>query len=313
MYAPGWSEGVVKRAVWLSGLVSFARAAEIMAEVGRVDISESSVWRHAQRWGEGFRQHEETERRQANGIAGPRGRPQPGEVGRLGTAMDGCMIHLRGEGWKEVKGGCVFEVEQQPGVDEATGDPIELAHAVKNSYVACLGGPETFGELLWAEAQRRGWEQAAETEVLGDGAVWVWNLVATHFYRSYQVVDWYHATEHLGTAAGLLYGEGSPEAKRFFKTWETPLFQGHALRLAEKLQTLADSHPPVAEALRREAGYFVHNQRRMNYLELRSEGWLIGSGMIESGGKQIKPASLGQECAGIAPVQKDYYQCGWRS
>jgi hypothetical protein len=291
----GWSEGVVKRAVWLSGQVSFERAAEIMAHVGRVDISVSSVWRQTQALGEGFRQVQEAERARANVVAGPRVRPAGvgGGAQRLGVGLDGGMIHIRGEGWKEVKVGCVFEVRERPTLDVRTGDTVELAHAVNNSYVAHLGGPEPFGELLWAEAQRRGWEQATATEVVGDGAPWVWNLTATHFYSSRQVVDWFHATEHLAQAAGCLHGEGSGDAKRFFNTWETPLFQGHALRLAEKLQALADSHPQVADKLRTEAGYFVNNYRRMNYLEMRTDGWLIGSGMIESGCKQTKARFAG--------------------
>ena len=171
--------------------------------------------------------------------------------------MDGGLIHLRGEGWKEVKVGCVFEVKVRPTTDGQTGDEVELAHAVDSSYVAHLGGPEPFGELLWAEAQRRGWEQAQATQVIGDGATWVWNLALTHFYSSQQVVDWFHATEHLAQAANLMYGEGGVAARRFYDTWETPLFQGHALRLAEKLQASVESHPDLADKLQTAAGYFL--------------------------------------------------------
>ena len=286
---------MVRRTVWLSGLVPFARVAEIMAKVGQVALSPSSVWRQAQEWGGKMGQQQEVARAKTSMPSGPG--LKRGEVGqsrpRLGVAMDGSLIHIRGEGWKEVKEGCVFAVVPRPTLDEQTGDVIELAHAEQNSYVAHLGGPEEFGELLWAEAQRRGWERAAETEVVGDGAVWVWGLAATHFYRSHQAVDWYHATEHLGTVASMLYGEGSAAAHQFFRRWETPLFQGHAARLAETLRVLAESQPSLAEPLCREAGYFSRNQRRMNYLELRSEGWLIGSGMIESGCKQTKARFAG--------------------
>jgi len=292
--ARGWSEGVVKRSVWLSGLVPFARAAEILAKIGQVDISDSTIWRQVQAWGEGFRQQaeEECERGQVRSGLPVRTR-QAVTPQRLGVAMDGTVIHIRDEGWKEIKEGCVFEIEMRPTVDEVTGDVIELAHAAKNSYVAYLGGPEHFGELLWAEAHRRGWEQSRETQVLGDGAPWIWNLTATHFYNSCQTVDWYHATEHLATANRLLHQEGTLESQRFYKAWEKTLFQGHARQLADKLQVMAESRPSVAAELQREAGYFHTNQRRMNYLALRSEGWLIGSGMIESGCKQTKARLAG--------------------
>ena len=93
------------------------------------------------------------------------------------------------------------------------GGVEELGHAVHTSYVAHLGGPEVFGEMLWAEAWRRGWEQAVGSEVIGDGAAWIWNLAEEHFYGSHQVVDWYHATEHLAVASHLLHGEGTDEKK----------------------------------------------------------------------------------------------------
>ena len=93
---------------------------------------------------------------------------------------------------------------------------------------------------------------------------------------------------HLWSAADNLYGVGMPETQRWFRKWETPLYQGQAQRVAEMLNTLAAERPAVADVLRKEAGYFANNHRRMNYLEMREEGWLIGSGMVESGGKQFK-------------------------
>lgn len=69
--------------------------------------------------------------------------------------MDGSKVHIRDEGWKELKVGCVFEIEVWPTWDKETKEWVELAHAVNNSYVAHLGGPEVFRELVWAEARAR--------------------------------------------------------------------------------------------------------------------------------------------------------------
>jgi len=209
------------------------------------------------------------------------------------VAMDGGKIHIRGEGWKEFKVGCVFEVAVRATPDQETGDMIDAAHAVHNSYVAHLGGPERFGELVWAEAHRRGWEGAPDTEVVGDGAPWIWNLAMDYFYDSRQIVDWYHATEHLAYAARLLEGEGTDAARRWFKAQATVLYQGHALRIAQRLESAARTRPGIAEELLKEAGYFRNNQRRMRYLEMREEGWAIGSGMVESGVKRFKARFAG--------------------
>jgi hypothetical protein len=203
---------------------------------------------------------------------------------RLGASMDGTLIYIRGEAWKELKVGCIFEVEPAPTLDPETMDWIDLAHARKVTFVSHLGGPEPFGKKMWTESKRRHWHQAIDTQVVGDGAVWIWNLVADYFYDAHQVVDWYHATEHLAAAAHLAFGEGTPEANRWFKQQETPLFQGHADRIAQTILTLADQHPDAKEKLQEQAGYFTHYHHRMQYMELRSDGWVIGSGMVESGG-----------------------------
>ena len=155
-------------------------------------------------------------------------------------------------------------------------------------YIAHLGGPKILGQMAWAEASRRGWEGAADTQVLGDAAPWIWNVAAEHFYDSRQVVDWYHATEHLSAAARLLKGEGTLATTRWFNDKKTALFEGHANRIAQTLITAAPNHPTVAKALHREANYFLKNQRRMNYHEMREDGWAIGSGMVESAAKQFK-------------------------
>ena len=207
--------------------------------------------------------------------------------------MDGGMVHIRDEGWKELKVGCVFAIRQQPTRDHHTGEIVDLAHAVANTYVAHLGGPTVFGDLLWAEARHRHWMQARETVVLGDGAAWIWNLTADKFFTSRQVVDWYQAKLHLTQAAVALHGEGTAAAGRWVRDQETPLLQGHAERLARTLLQLAHKHPHGADALRREAGYFQDNYRRMQYLEMREEGFPIGSGMVESACKQFRARLAG--------------------
>jgi len=284
-----WSEGVVKWMVWLSGVMDFEMAEQVLQQIGQVNVSDTSIWRCTQERGEKFRRLAEEERAQAMSISGYEEslrRLMP--KGRMGVAMDGGMINIRGEGWKELKVGSIFDVEVIPAFDEEMRGVKELGHAVHTSYVAHLGGPEVFGEMLWAEAWKRGWEQAVESEVIGDGAAWIWNLAEEHFYGSHQVVDWYHATEHLAVASHLLHGEGTDEAKRWFEERKTLLFQGHALRIGQELLESAVEHPEVAEGLEREGRYFQSNYRRMNYMEMSGKGWLIGSGVVESGIKQFK-------------------------
>jgi hypothetical protein len=294
---PHYSEGVLKEMVWLSGVVdSFAEAEEVVERIGHLAISDSSIWRRKEVWREVLKAIEAAEREKANTPSPAkefRGRVL-GAKQRMAVSMDGTQVHIRGEGWKELKVGCCFDIEVYPTWNQGSQEWEDLAHAVNNRYVAHLGGPEVLGQMLWAEAQRRGWEQAADREVVGDGAAWVWNQGQEHFYDARQVVDWYHALEHLAVMASLLYGEGTPAAKKWYQSAEKALYQGHAERIASEVLKLAADYPPeVADKLQKEAAYLDTHKRRMQYLELREEGYVIGSGMVESGGKQFKSRFCG--------------------
>jgi hypothetical protein len=251
-------------------------------------LSEATLWRCVQRWSARLEMEQNLQTAQANALPRRDSRPEVPRPQRMGVAMDGAMVNLRQEGWKELKVGNVFEVEVRSETDPATGEQVEQAHAVANSYVAHLGGPDRFGAALWAAAWQRGFAAAPDTVVIGDGANWIWNQAGVHFGTSVQVVDWYHAKEHLYTAGRLAFGDGSAEAIRWAKAQEKPLYQGQAWQVAEALSGLAKQHRRVGAALRTEAGYFKSHSRRMQYLERREEGWPIGSGMVESGCKRFR-------------------------
>ena len=84
-----------------------------------------------------------------------------------------------------------------------------MGEAEQTSYVAHLGGPEAFGELMWAEARRRDWLRAREARCWGMGrsGYGTWRGCTL---ESLELVDWYHAVEHLGVAARLLHGSSLP-------------------------------------------------------------------------------------------------------
>lgn len=290
-----WSEGLKREAVWLSGVAaSYELAQEVLARIGQLSISRSSIWRCVQEAGERFQRLEQAEREQALLLPARWEPPSRAAVSdqRMGTSLDGALVHIRDEGWKEVKIGAVFAVAVTPAPDPVTKEIVEAAHAVHTSYVAHLGGAEVVGEMTWTEARRRGWDQAQDTQIIGDGAVWIWNQASLHFSQSRQLVDWYHAKQHLIEAARALKPEGTPAFARWLNRRTTHLYQGHAARIAAELEQAAPTSPH-AETLLREAAYFRHNHLRMNYLEMREELWPLGSGMVESGAKQFKSRFCG--------------------
>jgi len=276
-----WSEGVARQVVRLSARMAYDEVVETLQETGQIDISKTSVWRLSQRWGAAFQAQTALEEAVAPVATAP--------AERMSASLDGAMVYVLEEGWKELKVGTVSEVVSDLVLDPVTLEEEPLARARNTSYVAQLGGPEAIGQQVWREAVRRGWQRVPETEVVADGAVWIWNLAGDYFYDSTQVVDWYHATEHLANAAQQLYPQDEGVRKRWLHEHKTLLFQGHADRVVQQLHKKAETVPPVAaDVLRQEAGYFETHKHRMYYLDFRNDGWLIGSGTVESAAKQYK-------------------------
>jgi hypothetical protein len=287
----GWSEGVVKLAVWVAGRNSYREAEETLSRVGRMVMSASRIWHYTNTWAEGLCQQQAEEQAQANAVPS-REHPQPGEARhntRMGVSLDGWMVNILKEGWKEVKSGTCYEVVMGSGQDVLTGDPIDLARSAACSYVAHLGEPPEFGQKLWAEAVHRRIPPAFDKVCVSDAAHWIWNLCQDYFPEAVQVVDWFHAVEHLHAAATLIHGEGTDQAKRWVKNMKTDLYQGHAPRIAHELEQQAQQlSGDRANKLMSEATFFRNHQHQMHYLEFREQGWPLGSGSIESGCKQFQ-------------------------
>jgi hypothetical protein len=305
-----WSLEVVRLSVWLSGLLPFGQAAAVLQKLGALEVTASSLWRRAQQWGAKMGEASARQRVQANALSAAWDVPEAhtgayaeahtvgakGESGiprRMGVSMDGAMVNIRNEEWKELKFGCVFEVAVRKERDPLTHEAVPVGHAAETTCVAHLGGPETLGEMVWAEAHRRRWEEAQDTIAIADGASWIWNQVALHFGDSLQLVDWYHARSHLCDAASLLHPDGSPAHQRWLRAHTTALYQGHAAIIAQELTAAAAAQPERSDAFAKAATYFQTHAHRMNYLELREALWPIGSGVVESTAKQFKQRLCG--------------------
>ena len=291
-----WSEGLIREALWLSGkMSSYGDAAEVLERIGRLGMSQGSIWRRVEKWGAVCEQVLAQEQDQANCLPnrGTLIRGIEPKEERLGGSMDGAMVHIRDEGWKELKIGCVFEIEEEWLFDEDTQEMRPQARATDNTYVAHLGSPQPFGQMMWAEAQQRGWEQSYDTQIVADGASWIWNLTAEHFFDSHQTLDYAHACHYLHQASQLLYPHSDLQATRYLNQTETLLYQGQVEQIILDLRKRATSHPSSAKELRGIANYFETHKRRTHYLELAEEGYLLGSGMVESEAKQYKARFTG--------------------
>jgi len=196
--------------------------------------------------------------------------------GRKGKA-DGQPAHTR-----EAKLGCVFT---QTGWDQegfAVRDPDST------TYVGAIETAEEFGKRLYVEAWKRGWSRAEKKVVMGDGAEWIWNLANEHFPGAVQIVDLYHARQHLWDVARRLYPNDAVSQKAWMKIHQKRLLdKGKIKRLVAALRALHSDNPEVAEKIRTEADYFETNTERMRYPKFRRQHLFVGSGVIEAGCKTV--------------------------
>jgi hypothetical protein len=202
-------------------------------------------------------------------------------VGRKGKTP-GQPAHTR-----EVKLGCVFTQTTW----DKQGYPIRAPDST--TYTGAIETAEEFGRRLYREAWKRGWSRAQKQVVIGDGAEWIWNLVAEHFPEAMQIVDLYHARQHLWDLARRLYPNDEGKQKCWMKVHQKRLLdRGRIEKLVGALRALPSHHPEVADKLRTEADYFARNAERMRYPKFRRQHLFVGSGVIEAGCKTVVASRL---------------------
>jgi hypothetical protein len=202
--------------------------------------------------------------------------------GRAGK-VDGQPAHTR-----EVKFGCVFT---QTGWDDegyAIRDPGSTTYT---------GGIETagqFGSRIYLEAWNRGWNRAEKKVVIGDGAEWIWNNADRHFPGAVQIVDLFHARQHLWDVARMVHPGDVPRQKQWILRHQPKLNGGKIEKLVRFLRAIDAPTHVAADIIRIEAAYFENNAKRMRYPEFRRQHLFVGSGVVEAGCKTVIGSRLKQ-------------------
>jgi hypothetical protein len=207
---------------------------------------------------------------------------------RLYVCVDAAKAHTDGA-WHDIKTGVIFA-----GVKTDVSCVREIDRMTQAHYIAAQETSEEFGKRLYARAALSGMVGAKEVVTLGDGADWIWNQAAMHLAGSVEILDYYHACEHIWSFAAARYGEGNAARKRWAQTHCRKLKASGPGSLLRSLRRCKPKTPEQAEALRLELGYFESHRHRMNYPQYRAKGMMIGSGPVESACKVVVAQRLKQ-------------------
>ena len=189
---------------------------------------------------------------------------------------------------REVKLGCVFTQT----TTDSEGRPIR--DTASTTYTGAIETAEEFGRRLYAEGWERGWNRARKKVLLGDGAEWIWNIADQHFAGATQIVDIWHAREHLWDMAAKLFPSDEKQRKRWANKLIQKLNRGKVEGVVAELRGFPTRKPELRDDLRKEADYFERNRERMRYPKFRKQGFFFGSGVIEAGCKTVIGSRLKQ-------------------
>ena len=296
-----FSPGVRRMQALVGQQAPFDHGREQMQLLAGLEVTTKSVERTAEAMGEDIARREQAEIQKALQLDLPVivGKPIPvlyaqmdgtgvpvvkkETLGRKGRT-DGQPAHTR-----EAKLGCVFSQTTWDEEGFAIRDPDST------TYTGAIETAEEFGPRIYREAWKRGWSRAKKKVVIGDGAEWIWNLVAEHFPDAIQIVDLYHARQHLWAVARKLYPNDESKPRAWMKVHQKRLLdKGKIKKLVETLRSIDTTNPEVAHKIRTEADYFERNAERMRYPWFRRQHLFVGSGVIEAGCKTVIGSRLKQ-------------------
>jgi hypothetical protein len=276
----------------VGAMVSFEEGHELLHELAGVDVPTKHVERAAEALGREIAEDEKQ-------VVEPPGADEP-VAPTLYLGVDGTGVPVRKQELvgrpgkqpdgtaktREVKLVTIWSAEGR----DSEGTPVRDAGSV--SYSAAIESaaqkdtdtaPSEFAARVEREATRRGFARAKRQAVLGDGAKWIWSLADEHFPDAVQIVDRFHAKQHLSDVAKSIYGAGSDMAKQWSRKRHDELDAGDIKALLKVLRR----HSPKDEEARKCVEYVERNRDRMQYPKFHADGLCTSTGVVEAGCKVV--------------------------
>jgi hypothetical protein len=291
------SPGVLRMVGQVGAMVSFEEGHELLAELAGIEVPTKQVERAAEALG---REVAEDERR----VVEPPPSDEP-VAPTLYLGMDGTGVPMRAsevegrEGkqpdgsakTREVKLCTVWSAEGRDDEGTPVRDEGSISYSAAIESAAQKDTDEAPSEVAARaerEATRRGFERAVRRVVLGDGAKWIWNIATEHFPDAIQIVDRFHAKQHLSDVAKSIYGAGSDLGAKWAHQRYDELDAGNIDAVLSALRV----HSSKDEEARKCLDYIDSNRTRMRYAEFRAAGLCTSTGVVEAGCK----TAIGARC-----------------
>lgn len=285
----------------VGALVSFQEGSELLKHLAGVEVHTKQVERHAEALGE---EMAEDERQVVEPTLGSQ-LPETMYLGMDGTGVPMRSSELAGRGGKqpdgsaktrEVKLCTVWSDDSRDDHAKPVRDPGSVSYSASIETAACYDWEKKispFAERVAREAKRRGFDRVQRRVILGDGAAWIWNIAEELFPDAIQIVDLFHAKQHLSDVAKAVYGVTSELAQQWAKRRHEQLEAGHLKPLLRALARHADR----CDEAQRCIDYIKKNQNRMRYKDFHAAGLCTSTGVVEAGckvaiGTRLKRAGM---------------------
>ena len=290
------SPGLARWQAALGAVTTFREAARLLGDLAGVAVGSETVRTQAERIGTELEGQQRAAMADVEHTHEPPADEHDPAPGLLVIETDGVMVRYRD---RQLHGTLVDGDWHEVKVGLAGGwQPRRLRQP---SYVAAREPAVAFARRLGAEAARRGaldvvkwhpWDgmpaELRPVVVLGDGAKWIWEHVATLFGdERTEIVDWYHASEHIWTVAKAVHGDDTPQTKAWAKTALDHLWQTGPKPVLEWFDATQPGSTAASAVVQRERGYFTTNATRMQYPSFRERQLPIGSGAVEASAKHL--------------------------
>jgi len=295
------SPAVTRMTGLVGAMVSFEEGRELLGELAGVCLTTKQVERAAEALGAEIA---DDERRHVDPVIDSEIPPT------LYLGMDGTGVPIRrqelvGRAGKQADGSAKTREVKLCTVWSAEGratDGTPMRDKGSVTYSAAIESaaqrdvdeqPSAFAARVEREATRRGFERAGRQAVLGDGAPWIWNMADEYFPDAVQIVDRFHAKQHLSDVGKAIYGPTSELAGQWGRQRCDELDEGQLDALLHALRTHTGAHDEARKCVE----YVERNRDRMRYPEFQAHGLCTSTGVVEAGckvaiGTRLKRAGM---------------------